>query len=104
MQAHRAIEEMVARIVEAASPDRIILFGSYARNGADPESDVDLLILFRELGNRAGMTSRLYSRLVGSALPKDMVIATTEEFERYRQVPNCIFWVAARQGRLIYEA
>ena len=95
---------MVRRIVEASSPQRIVLFGSYARNEADPESDVDLLILFPDLVDRHEMTLRLYSRLVGSTLPKDMVIATSEEFDRYKEVTNCIFWVAARQGRVIYEA
>ena len=104
MHAPRAIAEIVDRIVQAASPHRIVLFGSYARNEADPESDVDLLVLFDELTDRHEMTRRLYSRLVGSALPKDLVIATRREFERYREVTNCIFWVAAHHGQVIYEA
>jgi predicted nucleotidyltransferase len=104
MEAHGAIVDMVRRIVEAASPYKIVLFGSYARNEADPESDVDLLILFRELRDRREMTSRLYRSLAGSALPKDIVIATAAEFERYKEVANCIFWVAARYGRVIHEA
>ena len=103
MKTHGAIIEMVSRIVEVAAPRRIVLFGSYARDAADADSDVDLLVLYEELDDRAAMNERIYHRLVGSALPKDVVIATMAEFERYRDVPNCIFWFAARQGRVIYE-
>jgi predicted nucleotidyltransferase len=101
-QLHPGIHELIARIAESA-PARVILFGSYARNIADPESDVDLLILFRELQDRRATSARMYRRLAGSALPKDIVIATVEEFERYKDVPNTIFWIAARHGQLVYD-
>lgn len=104
METHEAIVEMVAQIVVEAAPQRIVLFGSYARNVADADSDVDLLVLFERLTDRARMNDRIYRRLAGSTLPKDVVIATTAEFERYREVPNCIFWFVARLGRVIYEA
>jgi len=39
------IEEAARRIVEAADPDRIIVFGSAARGAAGASSDVDLLVV-----------------------------------------------------------
>ncbi|MBM3214048.1 nucleotidyltransferase domain-containing protein [Candidatus Poribacteria bacterium] len=42
-QAREKITEMVRRIRDEIRPDRIILFGSYARGTAGPDSDVDLL-------------------------------------------------------------
>ena len=39
------IQEMVQRIVTQFAPDKIVLFGSYARGLAGPDSDVDLLII-----------------------------------------------------------
>jgi len=41
------IEEAARRIVEAADPDRIIVFGSAARGAAGASSDVDLLVVKR---------------------------------------------------------
>ncbi len=38
-----AIDEVVGQIVEKFKPQKIILFGSYARGDSRPESDVDLL-------------------------------------------------------------
>ena len=40
------IEEMVQRIAELFSPERIILFGSHARGQAQEDSDIDLLVEF----------------------------------------------------------
>ena len=39
---------LVSRIVEAAHPLRVILFGSRARGEAHPDSDADLLIVQSE--------------------------------------------------------
>ena len=39
------IDEVKARLVEKFHPQRIILFGSQARETADERSDVDLLVI-----------------------------------------------------------
>ncbi len=41
----KAIQDVVRQIVEKFHPQRIILFGSYARGNYRPESDVDLLVV-----------------------------------------------------------
>ncbi len=40
-----AIDDVVRQIVEKFRPQKIILFGSYARGDIRPESDVDLLVV-----------------------------------------------------------
>ena len=41
-----AIDQVVEQIVEKFKPQKIILFGSYARGNPRPESDVDMLVEF----------------------------------------------------------
>jgi predicted nucleotidyltransferase len=41
----KAIDQVVEQIVEKFKPQKIILFGSYARGNPRPESDVDLLVV-----------------------------------------------------------
>ncbi|HLF73922.1 MAG TPA: nucleotidyltransferase domain-containing protein [Anaerolineales bacterium] len=48
----RAIDEIVRQIVEKFHPQKIILFGSYARGNPRPESDVDLLVVLLRDGLR----------------------------------------------------
>jgi predicted nucleotidyltransferase len=39
------IPEITRRIVETSHPEKIILFGSYARGTSGPDSDLDLLVI-----------------------------------------------------------
>ncbi len=39
------LRDIIRRVVEAAHPDKIILFGSAARGQMGPDSDVDLLVI-----------------------------------------------------------
>jgi predicted nucleotidyltransferase len=102
--AELAIVEMVHRITERFSPDKIILFGSYARGDAAEDSDIDLLVLFGEVENPRARAAEVYAALIGcSAQPKDIVVSTTSRFERYRNVVNTVYWPASREGRALYE-
>jgi len=40
-----AIDQVVEQIVEKFKPQKIILFGSYARGNPHPTSDVDMLVV-----------------------------------------------------------
>jgi predicted nucleotidyltransferase len=42
---NKAIDSLVSQISEKFSPEKIILFGSYAWGNPGPESDVDLLVI-----------------------------------------------------------
>jgi predicted nucleotidyltransferase len=97
------IAEMVRRIAERFAPERIILFGSHARGDAAEDSDVDLLVLFREVEEPHQRAAEMYSALIGCRLPKDIVVSTTARFERYRNVVNTVYWPAAREGKIVYE-
>ena len=102
--ANSAIEEMVHRIAERFSPERIILFGSHARGDAREDSDIDLLVLFPEVDDPHVRAAEVYAALIGcSTLPKDIVVSTTARFERYRNVVNTVYWPASREGRVLYE-
>jgi predicted nucleotidyltransferase len=97
------IEEMVRRIATQFSPEKIILFGSSARGEARHDSDVDLLVLFSHVDDPRRRAAELYSALVGCDFPKDIVVSTTDRFERYKNVVNTVYWPAAREGRILYE-
>jgi predicted nucleotidyltransferase len=103
VRSETAITGLVHRIVQHFSPDKVILFGSHARGESGPESDVDLLVLFAELEDARERARELYRVLGGGALSKDIIVSTTARFERYKNVPNTIYWPAAREGRVLYE-
>jgi predicted nucleotidyltransferase len=103
MTAQAAIDEIVDRIAAKFSPERIILLGSHARGDAREGSDLDLLVLFREVDDPRERAAELYAALIDCDLPADIVVSTTARFERYKNVVNTVYWPAAREGRVVYE-
>jgi uncharacterized protein len=98
-----ALDFIVQRIAERFAPEKIILFGSHARGDAGADSDIDLLVLFSEVADPNERAAELYASLIGTAVPKDIVVSTTARFERYRDVANTIYWPASREGKVVYE-
>jgi predicted nucleotidyltransferase len=93
----KKIGEMVRRIVEQFAPEKIILFGSHARGDADPDSDVDLLIVMPIKGSKRDRTIEIRKALAGMGLAKDVIVATPEEIEKYRNLVGTIIYPAVRK-------
>ena len=101
--AQKKIEEMVRRIVERFHPEQIILFGSYARGQAGPDSDVDLLVVMPVSGSKRKTAVEIDLMLAGSGLPKDIIVVTPEEVARLRDIVGTIVYPAVREGKVMYE-
>ena len=97
------IGEMVRRIVNRFSPERIILFGSHARGTNDDDSDVDLLIVMRGGQSRRQQTVAIRTALADLPVAKDIIVVSPDYFERYRDVVGTVIWPAVREGRVLYE-
>ncbi len=101
------IEEMVQTIVEAVGPRRIYLFGSCARGSDMVGSDVDLLIVedqrFGPNRNRWSELKRIRQALRQFRFPKDILVYSRDEFEKWEDSVNHIVAHAVREGKLLYE-
>lgn len=97
------IERMVKRIVAGFDPQRIILFGSYARGTAGPDSDVDLLIIMNITGSKKDVTIQIDRALIDRRLPLDIVVASPEDVDRYRGLVGNVIRPALKEGKVLYE-
>jgi predicted nucleotidyltransferase len=96
------IRTMVRRIVRRFHPEKIILFGSYARGDAGPDSDVDLLVVMPVTGSKREKQLEIRLALRGIPIPKDIVVTTPEEFQWRQEVPGTIERPAAQEGKVLY--
>src|SRR5260221_14028335 len=92
------LADIVKRVVEAADPEKIVLFGSAARGTMGPDSDLDLLVIKGGKFNRHRVTTAIYRNLSG-AIGVDAVVVTPEEVERYRDTHCLVICPAMREGR-----
>ncbi|MBF0589002.1 MAG: nucleotidyltransferase domain-containing protein [Magnetococcales bacterium] len=101
------LELMRTRITESIHPEQIILFGSYARGDAKPDSDVDLLVITSESygphNSRRKPLTRLERSLSRIRIPVDIVLSTVEEVSQWRDATNHLIAHAMREGRVLYE-
>ena len=103
MVSRRTIDEIAGKIVDRFQPEKIILFGSYARGEATENSDIDLLIIAKTDLPTPKRSAPIYSFLRNYPFSKDILVYTPEESEEYRDLPAALMRRALREGIILYE-
>jgi predicted nucleotidyltransferase len=97
------LAEIVRRLVEAYSPERIYLFGSVARGEAGPDSDYDIMLIVPDDAPPERLRSRLaYQALRGTGTAADVVVWPRSSFERRARVAASLPATVSREGVLLY--
>lgn len=99
----QTLDDIIRRVVETAQPEKIILFGSAARDDMGPNSDVDLLII-KEGADALNLMARIYRKLHGVSAAVDAIVVSPEDVERFKDSHALIIKPALREGRVVYEA
>lgn len=96
--------ELLDPVVAYFHPQRVILFGSTARGGAGPDSDIDLLVIVdddtppEKLTFHAGYEAR--RSFHGAA---DVVACRADTYEIKSRIAGTLPYAAARDGVVVYE-
>lgn len=97
------LQEVTRHIVETLSPEKVILFGSYAYGSPTPDSDVDLLIIMdsdQRPAKRVSVVSRLFHP---RPFPMDIVVRTPQEIERSRRSIDPFIHEVLKKGKVLYD-
>ncbi|MGZ8217011.1 nucleotidyltransferase domain-containing protein [Methylomagnum sp.] len=101
------LREIVSATVDAVGPERIVLFGSRARGDAQPDSDLDLLVVerepFSESCRRQHQLQRIRRALWRFRLPIDVLVYSLDEIEAWRDSPNHVIGRCLHEGITLYE-
>jgi predicted nucleotidyltransferase len=99
------IDQIIDIIVSIASPDKIILFGSYARGDYRKNSDIDLLILKKDLKNERELNNLLYRAFFENeiTIPIDLISVDYNKYDKLNNEIGYIYKTIKEQGKLLYE-
>lgn len=95
----------VRQLIDGLCPERIYVFGSQARGDANPDSDLDLLVVVPESDLPGHRLDQAAYRAVGwHRVPLDILVMTNHDFERRLSVVASLPATVEREGRLLYAA
>jgi predicted nucleotidyltransferase len=97
------LPEAIERIRRQFDPLRIILFGSWARGQARPDSDLDLLVVLPHVENKRRAAVEILRALNGLPVSKDVIVTTPEEIAARGNTIGHVLRSALREGKVVYE-
>jgi len=98
----RELDYFVKRILKNYGPEKILLFGSFAKGDAGPVSDLDVVILKetdRNFWDRLKDVSKFCSRKVGM----DVLVYTPAEFDKLLKERRFFREEIKKKGKVLYE-
>ena len=97
------LDRATQRLVAEFQPEQVWLFGSHAWGTPHEDSDVDLMVILPQSGERATRRmQRAHRCLSGIGFPKDVLVPTRAEVDRYRHLRASLFHQVLSRGRKLY--
>lgn len=95
------LSQAVERLVQELDPERIVLFGSFARGSAGRRSDLDLLIIWETNLSPLERIGRALTLLRDAPCPVDVLIYTPAELREQKDLP--FLRGILREAKVLYE-
>lgn len=95
------LDEAVQRLQSEFSPEKIILFGSWACGDATRRSDIDLFVVCQSSLNPIERIGKVLEILIDSPRAVDAIVYTPEELSRCKDKP--FIAQLLKEGKVLYE-
>lgn len=108
MGINRDLKEKITQcLVEEIGPEKVIIFGSYARGEATSNSDLDLMVIVDpSLDNvDTAIKCRIAVRraMHNESLPFDLVLQSESLFNQKKEIKGSLQETIAKEGKILYE-
>lgn len=90
-------------ILQSTRPIKVILTGSAANYSMTECSDVDIVVIFNSREDIETTKMSLFQNRPRDDWPHDLLMYTSEEFEKSVAKNGGFCWLAAHEGRVLYE-
>jgi uncharacterized protein len=94
------LDAVIARL-SVYNPERVILFGSFARNESDEASDIDLVII-KSTEDDFFTRIRKVMRLLDLRTSMDILVYTPDEFEKMKSNGNAFIETIVEEGIVLH--
>ncbi len=99
----KAIDQVVSQIVDKFKPQKVILFGSYARGNPRPESDVDMLVVMDTPLREIQQSLEIYHHL-NIMFGLDLIVYTPKHLQERLAMHDWFLIDVIKEGKVLYES
>lgn len=96
------IMKFVNAVAREFKPERVVLFGSYARGEATADSDVDLLVIMRHGGDAVEQALEIRRR-IDRSFPLDLIVKDPQETRKRLRQNDAFVASIFDAGKTLYE-
>jgi predicted nucleotidyltransferase len=96
------INTYVKKLTEEFKPERVVLFGSYARGTANEDSDVDLLVIMSHKGRNVDQALTIRKR-INRSFPLDLIVKTPVETRQRLKMKDSFITTILEDGKVLYD-
>ena len=96
------IKAYVRKLAQEFKPERVILFGSYARGQPTEDSDVDLLVVTNYQGDWLDKAVEMRLR-IPRKFPLDLVVRKPSDIRRRLALKDSFMSTIIKEGQVLYE-
>ena len=104
MISRASINKAVRILVREARPQKVILFGSFARGEETEDSDADFFVIEKDVVDTRREMVRLRKALSPLRIPVDLMVSDEKTVRDWGSVPNTTMYWALQEGEVLYES
>jgi predicted nucleotidyltransferase len=94
---------IVDNLVNSIHPEKIFLFGSYTYGEPTDESDLDILVITDNFEKKIDVKRAMRKALSSIDMSKDLLVASSDEFEFYRHEVGSVYQTISQKGELLWS-
>jgi predicted nucleotidyltransferase len=100
VKADKKIKKITQQFIDRYNPDKLLLFGSQAKNTTKPNSDIDLCVIIK-VDDKHMLLTDMYLH-IESNMPFDIVLYSPGEWEQCVTDPTSFAYHISKEGILLY--
>lgn len=98
------IKQAVEQIAKTLHPQKVVLFGSYAYGKPGPDSDVDLLVVFKRRGKSDDYYQKVSEVLEPRTFPVDILVCSSIQIQKRLKIGDSFIREILEEGKVLYES
>lgn len=103
MNIKKEVENITEQIINKYKPEKVIIFGSFARNEFNKDSDIDFLIIKKDIADYGIDRIREISRLIERKTAVDFLIYKPDEIDKRLKLEDPFIKVIFEEGKVVYD-